>query len=387
MQARRAPVPRVVPWQAIACLAFSAFVAGFAPAAHAQLFTDTESRKAIAAQRETIAAQQQQIADLSRQAGELSARINQLENALKAQSLLEVLNQVEALQAEMRTLRGQQEVLANSIETATRRQRDMYIDLDSRLKRLETTAPAAATAPAVPGAPALAAPAPAVAPTGAAGPGGTAPASPAVPAGPANSSSAAGRGPIVAAPAVQVQVPPASGAGATAAGTAAAGATVVGATVAGATAAAVAGGAGSTVPGAANSVASPAAAVDPVAEQRAYDAAHQLRRNGNYAGAITAFQTFVKTYPKSRLAPAAQYWVGDSHFNLREFRVAIATQRQLLATWPDNEKVPDALLNIASSQAELGEAAAARKTLEELVARHPLSEAAERAKRRLAPRK
>jgi tol-pal system protein YbgF len=141
------------------------------------------------------------------------------------------------------------------------------------------------------------------------------------------------------------------------------------------------------VPGAANSVASPAAAVDPVAEQRAYDAAHQLRRNGNYAGAITAFQAFVKTYPKSRLAPAAQYWVGDSHFNLREFRVAIASQRQLLATWPDNEKAPDALLNIASSQAELGEAAAARKTLEDLIARHPLSEAAERAKRRLAQRK
>lgn len=382
MQARRAPVPRVVPWQAIACLAFSAFVAGIAPAAHAQLFTDTESRKAIAAQRETIAAQQQQIADLARQAGELSARINQLENALKAQSLLEVLNQVEALQAEMRTLRGQQEVLANSIDTATRRQRDMYIDLDSRLKRLETTAPAAATAPAVPGAPALAAPAPVVAPTGAAGPGGTAPASPAVPAGPANNGTAAGRGPIVAAPAVQMQVPPASGAGATAAGTSAAGATA-----AGTTAAAVAGGAGSAVPGAANSVASPAAAVDPVVEQRAYDAAHQLRRNGNYAGAITGFQSFVKTYPKSRLAPAAQYWVGDSHFNLREFRVAIASQRQLLATWPDNEKAPDALLNIASSQAELGEAAAARKTLEELVARHPLSEAAERAKRRLAQRK
>ena len=45
------------------------------------------------------------------------------------------------------------------------------------------------------------------------------------------------------------------------------------------------------------------------------------------------------------------------------------------------------LLNIASSQAELGEGAAARKTLEELIARFPTSEAAERAKRRLAGRK
>ena len=132
--------------RATAWLACAAIAGGIVPAAHAQLFTDTESRKAIAAQRETIAAQQQQIADLTRQSGELSARINQLENALKAQSLLEVLNQVEAAQAEIRTLRGRQEVLSNAIDTATRRQRDMYIDIDSRLKRLEALAPGSGTA-------------------------------------------------------------------------------------------------------------------------------------------------------------------------------------------------------------------------------------------------
>jgi len=49
--------------------------------------------------------------------------------------------------------------------------------------------------------------------------------------------------------------------------------------------------------------------------------------------------------------------------------------------------VPDALLNIASSQSEQGEAAAARKTLEGLVNRYPASEAAEKAKRRLAASK
>ncbi len=310
----RAPTRRVMAW-----LVCAAVAASLVPAANAQLFTDTESRKAIAAQRETIAAQQQQIADLTRQAGELSTRINQLENALKAQSLLEMLNQVETLQAEIRALRGQQEVLANAVDTATRRQRDMYIDIDSRLKRLEAPAPGAATAappsstPAASGAPAVPAPA-----------------------GPAPAPAATG----------SAQAPTASASGA----------------------------------------AAPAGS-DPAAEQRAYDAAHQLRRIGNFAGAITAFQSFVKTWPKSRLAPAAHYWIGDSHFNLREFRLAMTSQRQLIATWPDHEKVPDALLNIASCQAELGETAASRKTLEELVARYPLSEAADRAKRRLAPRK
>lgn len=320
----RAPARRATAW-----LACAVFVAGIAPATHAQLFTDTESRKAIAAQRETIAAQQQQIADLTRQSGELSTRINQLENALKAQSLLEVLNQVETLQAEIRALRGQQEVLANAIDTATRRQRDMYIDIDSRLKRLEVPAVGVASA----------------------APPGAAPATPGTPAAPAP----AGTAPAPAATG-SAQVP-------------------------------VAAGGGSVPPAASASGTAAPAGADPVAEQRAYDAAHQLRRIGNFAGAITAFQSFVKTWPKSRLTPAAQYWIGDSHFNLREFRMAIASQRQLIATWPDHEKVPDALLNIASCQAELGETAASRKTLEDLIARHPLSEAAERAKRRLAPRK
>ena len=347
--------------RATAWLACAAIAGGIVPAAHAQLFTDTESRKAIAAQRETIAAQQQQIADLTRQSGELSARINQLENALKAQSLLEVLNQVEAAQAEIRTLRGRQEVLSNAIDTATRRQRDMYIDIDSRLKRLEALAPGSGTPPsttapaAVPGA---------ALPPGA-GAGGTVP------------SSAATGSP---------QAPAASGAAGAAAAPASAATTPVG-TVSSSSVAAGRGPIVAPPPAGTAAAAALPAGSDPAAEQRAYDAAHQLRRIGNYAGAIAAFQSFVKTWPRSRLAPAAQYWIGDSHFNLREFRLAMTSQRQLIATWPDHEKVPDALLNIASSQAELGETAASRKTLEELVARHPQSEAADRAKRRLAPRK
>ncbi len=46
--------------------------------------------------------------------------------------------------------------------------------------------------------------------------------------------------------------------------------------------------------------------------------------------------------------------------------------------------MPDALLNIASSQAELGETAAAHKTMDELVGKHPASDAADKARRRMA---
>jgi len=371
-------------WQSLSASLCLLLVAVLLPVpALAQLFTDTESRKAIAAQRETIAAQQDQIAELIRRNELLSGRINQVENALKAQSLLELLNQVEALQAEVRKLRGQQEVLTNSIDAAVRRQRDMYVDLDSRLKRLE--APTASTGPGVGAAVgATGASAAAASPAGAgavlAAAPATAPAAPAVPV-PAIAANAAGAGPIVVPPAAAGPMAAAASPAAGQVGTALTGANTA-AAAATATAATITAAAATAAP-----ATSAAAAADAAAEQRAYDAAHQLRRIGNFAGAITAFQAFNKTWPKSRLAPAAQYWIGDSHFNLREFKGAIAAQRQLISTSPDSDKVPDAWLNIASALSELGDNAASRKTLEELVARFPSSDAAERAKRRLAVRK
>jgi tol-pal system protein YbgF len=137
---------------------------------------------------------------------------------------------------------------------------------------------------------------------------------------------------------------------------------------------------------AAATTASPPASIpgDPAAEARNYDAAQAQRRLGNYQGAIVAFQNFLAQYPKSNLAPRAQYWIGDSYFNLRDFRLAIAAQQTLVKTYPDSATVPDAMLNIASSQIEMGETIAGKKSLEEILQKFPISEAAGKAKRRLA---
>jgi tol-pal system protein YbgF len=126
------------------------------------------------------------------------------------------------------------------------------------------------------------------------------------------------------------------------------------------------------------------ATVDPGVETRAYEAAQGERRVGNYQGAIVAFQNFIKQHPKSILAPRAQYWIGDSYFNLRDFRQAITSQQALIKTYPDSPSVPDAMLNMASSQIEMGDAITGKKTLEELAAKFPISDATEKAKRRLA---
>lgn len=68
---------------------------------------------------------------------EVENRLAVLERVVENQSLLELANQVQAMQAEMRALRGQVETLAFEAEGARARQRDLYLDLDRRLGDLE----------------------------------------------------------------------------------------------------------------------------------------------------------------------------------------------------------------------------------------------------------
>lgn len=131
----------------------------------------------------------------------------------------------------------------------------------------------------------------------------------------------------------------------------------------------------------------PAAQAEPevsAAETRAYQAALDQFKLGNYSLAVAAMQGFLVTYPSSALAPNAQYWIGMAHSGQRDYKSAIAAQRKLLSSWPDSQKAPDAMLSIASAQETMGDRKAAQKTLEDLVGRYPTSSAATSAKQRLA---
>jgi tol-pal system protein YbgF len=124
--------------------------------------------------------------------------------------------------------------------------------------------------------------------------------------------------------------------------------------------------------------------LDPLVESRTYETALNHFREANYAGAIAGFKGFLKAYPESALAPNAQYWIGYAYYALKDYKAALAHQQKLVAAYPTSAKVPDAMLNIASSQVALDNLAGARKTLEELVDKHPGTNAANLAARRLS---
>ncbi len=81
--------------------------------ANAALFADDEARRAI-----------------------LDLRVK-LETKADKASVLELANQYEVLKQEVARLRGQVELLSNELAKAQHRQKDFYVELDERLRKLE----------------------------------------------------------------------------------------------------------------------------------------------------------------------------------------------------------------------------------------------------------
>ena len=216
-----------------------------------------------------------QIQELRRQV-EAAARLveERLAKLEDRGALVELASQIEALRSEIARLRGQLEVIQNQAETADKRGKDLYVDIDTRLRKLEKDRETAGEKPAGDGAPAP-------------------------------------------------------------------------------------------------------------AEAKAYEAALNQFKLGNYPLAVSAFQGFLATYPSSKLAPSAQYWIGNAYFAQRDYKQAIAAQQRVLSAWPEDAKASDAMLNIASAQDAIGDRRGAQKTLEGLLAKYPQSPAAASARQRL----
>jgi tol-pal system protein YbgF len=106
---------------AAACLALAAWLPLHA---NAGLLDDDEARKAII--------------DLRAKVDALTRDVNsRIEAKSDKTATLDILNQHEQTMQEIARLRGQIEVLANQVSTIQKQQKDLYADVDLRLKKLE----------------------------------------------------------------------------------------------------------------------------------------------------------------------------------------------------------------------------------------------------------
>jgi tol-pal system protein YbgF len=140
------------------------FAAQLAAPARGALFDDDEARR--------------RIEDLKNRVDLVERSLAQRLDALEAKSagLADLFRDVEQIKSDIAKLRGQYEVLTYELEQAQKRQRDLYLDLDGRVRKLEG-GPGAPGAPPGPGAPPA---------SGDAGPPGAAAAAPAAVADPAS---------------------------------------------------------------------------------------------------------------------------------------------------------------------------------------------------------
>ena len=67
----------------------------------------------------------------------IEARLVRLERQVNNQTLLEMLDRIDSLQAELQEMRAFSEEQTHQIESMKQRQRDLYLDLDRRLSRAE----------------------------------------------------------------------------------------------------------------------------------------------------------------------------------------------------------------------------------------------------------
>ena len=80
----------------------------------------------------------------------LEQRVQRLEKLVEGQGLVDMYLRLETLQQEVQQLRGEVEVQTNTINGLKQRQRDLYLDIDRRMRQLESGAVSKAPIAAAP---------------------------------------------------------------------------------------------------------------------------------------------------------------------------------------------------------------------------------------------
>ena len=115
-----------------------------------------------------------------------------------------------------------------------------------------------------------------------------------------------------------------------------------------------------------------------------YKDAYETFQKGNYEGARKKFEAFLKQYPNTELSGNAQFWLGETYFQKKDFERAILEYEKTITKYPEGGKISAALYKQALAFVELGDKTNARNLLKRVIERFPHSEQAEMAKKKLA---
>ena len=119
------------------------------------------------------------------------------------------------------------------------------------------------------------------------------------------------------------------------------------------------------------------------AEKASYTSAYDLLARGENEAAVAAFDAFLRSFPDGPYSDNAWYWQGEAMYAQRRFDEARRNFGAVVNSFPESTKVPDARLKIGFALFEEQAYAEARRILTEVQDDYPGRSAAVLARKRL----
>jgi tol-pal system protein YbgF len=122
-------------------------------------------------------------------------------------------------------------------------------------------------------------------------------------------------------------------------------------------------------------------------DKELYDTAYGAFQGRQFESSRQLFRSLLKSFPKSKLAGNAQYWIAETYYNQRDYENAILEYDKVVSQYPSSGKVAAAYLKMGFAFFEINEKKDARAFFERVVQDFPNSPEAALAKKKLATMK
>jgi tol-pal system protein YbgF len=99
-------------------------------------------------------------------------------------------------------------------------------------------------------------------------------------------------------------------------------------------------------------------------------------RQKDFASAEQTFRDFLERFPSDRLAPDANYWLGESLFNRRQYQEAAEVYLVVTTKYETASRAPDSLLRLGQSLAAIRQKEMACASFAEVARKYPRSSVA-----------
>jgi tol-pal system protein YbgF len=117
----------------------------------------------------------------------------------------------------------------------------------------------------------------------------------------------------------------------------------------------------------------------PVSAEALYANAMRDRSGGKPDLALQEFNDYLKYYHTMDLAPNAQFYIGEIHYQQGDYEAAAQDFDAVLEQWPDNNKTPDAMYMKGMTLMKMGRRTQGAQELRELIKKYPSTNLAEKA--------